>query len=230
MIQFSLLMDDKSLGTCAPLEDNAMVSIQEYLQDPCGTLSIPYWKAKSISLPEDMRIVHRRDFMETLLTEYIDEPYFRLKHDLTQLPPAALPEQFTLCAASDGEYAVHINGCYADIRVSPEEVGSWRDRGVFCPDLWLAVRDARTSAIAATGIGELDRETGEGVLEWIQVSPDFRGRGLGRCVVVELLRRMKGNAAFATVSGRCSNPTNPEILYRRCGFSGTDIWHILRKK
>ena len=66
-------------------------------------------------------------------------------------------------------------------------------------------------------------------LEWIQVSQRHRGKGLGRYVVSELLRRLKSKAGFATVSGQCNNATNPEMLYRKCGFSGNDVWHILRK-
>ncbi len=35
---------------------------------------------------------------------------------------------------------------------------------------------------------------------------------------------------FATVSGKVTNKTKPEKLYRRCGFTGDDIWHILKSK
>ena len=76
---------------------------------------------------------------------------------------------------------------------------------------------------------ELDKETGEGILEWIQVSQAYRGRGLGCYLVSELLWRMRDAADFATVSGQCGNPSNPERLYCACGFTGTDVWHILRK-
>lgn len=59
-----------------------------------------------------------------------------------------------------------------------------------------------------------DREIGEGILEWIQVSRDYRGCGLGRYIVSELLWRMKDTADFATASGQCHNPNNPKVLYR----------------
>lgn len=35
---------------------------------------------------------------------------------------------------------------------------------------------------------------------------------------------------FVTVSGKVDNDTKPEFLYRKCGFTGEDIWHILTKK
>lgn len=93
----------------------------------------------------------------------------------------------------------------------------------------MAIKDNQTGNIAATGIAELDREIGEGVLEWIQVSGNYRRCGLGSYIVFELLWRMKDKAGFATVSGQCHNPTNPEELYRKCGFTGSDVWHVLRK-
>ena len=41
---------------------------------------------------------------------------------------------------------------------------------------------------------------------------------------------MKEKADFVTVSGECDNPTNPETLYRKCGFNGNDIWYVFREE
>ena len=49
-------------------------------------------------------------------------------------------------------------------------------------------------------------------------------------LVNELLTRLQGKADFVTVSGKVDNVTKPEMLYRKCGFKGDDIWHILTKK
>lgn len=84
--------------------------------------------------------------------------------------------------------------------------------------------------IAGTGIAEFDAQMGEGILEWIQVSPECRGRGIGTYLVAELLHRIAAKAEFATVSGQVRNPSEPEKLYRKCGFTGNDVWHVLRKK
>ena len=99
---------------------------------------------------------------------------------------------------------------------------------MYASSLWLAVRDDKTGKIVATGIAELDCECNEGILEWIQVSENYRGCGLGSYIVAELLWRMKDIAQFATVSGQCNNPANPERLYRKCGFTGNDVWHIFQ--
>lgn len=41
---------------------------------------------------------------------------------------------------------------------------------------------------------------------------------------------MISKASFVTLSGQVNNSTNPEALYRNCGFEGNDIWHIMHKK
>jgi len=207
-----------------------MLNKKQYLTNPCKASSLPYWKAKSTVVPDGMRILHWDEYDSAAYQAYIDEPYFRLIHHLNELPEPVLPQDYALCTATLAEFAAHINSCYEGIGVTPEELGRCALRPVYDAALWLAVRDGRTGTIVATGIGEVDREIGEGVLEWIQVSQSHRGKGLGKYLVSELLRRMKGKAEFATVSGQCGNPTNPEKLYRKCGFVGSDVWHILRKR
>lgn len=206
------------------------ITKEQYLEDPCRAASIPYWKAVSISVPGDMKIVHEDDFRAEILEQYVDEPYFRLKHDLRGLEPVAVPQGYSLRAAAAEAFAAHIGGCYEGIGISAEALRGYTGRPVYCRELWLALWDDSTGKIVATGIAELDREIGEGILEWIQVSEEYRGRGLGGYVVKELLWRLKDRAGFATVSGQCNNPTHPEALYRKCGFAGNDVWHVLRRK
>lgn len=205
------------------------ISKNEYLLSPCRAASIPYWKAKTITVPADMCIVHQADFDESAYRNYIDEPYFRLAHDLQNLSAQKLPHGYSLYNATLSEFAAHINSCYSDIGITQSILQDYTARLVYDSTLWLAVRENKTNAVVATGIAELDKELGEGVLEWIQVSEQHRRHGLGKYIVWELLWRMKDKARFATVSGQRDNPANPERLYRRCGFTGSDIWHILRR-
>jgi len=177
-----------------------------------------------------MVVLHGGDFNEADYRAYHDEPFFRLRHGLQGLSAPTLPEGFSLCYPALRDYAAHINQCYAGIGVTEAELRGCTLRAVYKAELWLAVKEDRTGALAATGIAELDRSLGEGILEWVQVTEGQRRRGLGCFVVSELLWRMKGVARFATVSGQCRNPTNPEGLYRRCGFTGQDVWHILRPR
>ena len=206
-----------------------MITKERYLADPCKAASIPYWKTNSITIPAGMRILHHNEYVETEYPQYIDEPYFRLIHNLKDLSAPELPQGYSLCTASPSEFAAHINSCYDGIGITETELRSYTTRPAYDAALWLAVKDNQTGNIVATGIAELDLEIGEGVLEWSQVSEECRGRGLGSFLVGELLRRMKGKAKFATVSGQCNNATNPESVYRKCGFTGNDVWHVLRK-
>ena len=59
-----------------------MIDLESYIRYPCELLSIPYWKNKNLTLPDNMRIVHHKDFNAEYLKEYHDEEYFRLFHSL----------------------------------------------------------------------------------------------------------------------------------------------------
>ncbi len=206
-----------------------MIDRIQYLANPCGTSSIPYWKTKQITVPEGMRILHQKEFEVSLLDEYDDETYFRLLHRLEGLSQPKIPLGFVLDSATDAELSAHLNVCYGGSLTSAELAG-WRTRAVYCAELWLVLRDQENGLVAASAIAEVDREIGEGALEWIQVSEPCRRRGLGSFLVRELLWRLRSQAQFVTVSGQCGNQTNPEALYRYCGFSGTDVWHVLSRR
>lgn len=207
-----------------------MISKEEYISNPCGAYSLPYWKQNGIVIPEDMCILHDKDFDESYLIKYRDEPYFRLKHSLTDIHKPVLPNGFKLCSAALSDFVKHINECYKGSQLTVEELDGYLKRKVYNQKLWIAVKDCKNNKIVGTGIAELDTEIGEGILEWIQVSAEYRGEGIGKFIVNELLQRMKHKAIFVTVSGQVNNPTNPQALYRKCGFEGNDIWHIMHKK
>lgn len=206
------------------------MTLQDYLRDPCGSLSIPYWKAQAMQPPPHMRIVHHRDYDASNFAAYSDDPYFRLMHDLHSI--AATEEAFTARTATADDLPLLvelINRSYEDLSVSLAQLRGYRTTSAFAADLWIIVLDAQTIETVGCGIADLDPHAREGVLEWIQVLPEHRGHGAGQFIVNELLRRMVGFANFATVSGRVNNHTRPEMLYRKCGFTGNDVWHILTK-
>lgn len=199
---------------------------EAYLRDPCGTSSLPYWKAVKTAVPEEMAIVHDRNFFPSDWTNFVDEPYFRLFHDLRMLETAVMPDGFRLCNVPPADFAAHINVCYEGASVTAADLAEFASN----PELLLAVEDCQNGELAATGIAALDSALGEGTLEWIQVAPAFRRRGLGAYLVWELLHRLRKLARFVTVSGQVNNPSDPEALYRKCGFNGDDLWHVLQKK
>lgn len=121
-----------------------------------------------------------------------------------------------------------ISACYPNMKISEEVVQGWMRHPVYDPRLWVWIREIQTGRYAALGIAELDPRFVEASLEWIQVHPDYQGKGLGKAIVGELLYRVRDEAAFTTVSGEVDNPSHPEALYRQCGFSGSDIWWLLK--
>lgn len=201
-----------------------------YLADPCGTLSIPYYKGKSLTVPPDLRIVHQRDFSPEDWEGWQDTPYFRLYHNLSHIPPAHTPDgcQISNIDVADCSAVSELIGLCYGFTLSEAEVYSWRQRPWFRPELWLQLLDNKGQMMGAV-LAEFDPEMGEGVLDWVQVHPDYRRRGIGVTLVSALLEQLRKMADFATVSGEINNPCMPEALYRRCGFSGNDVWHILRK-
>ena len=198
-----------------------MVLLKEYINNPCRSLSIPYWKQKSITVPDNIKIVHNDG--------YIDEPYFRLYHDLQTIQSTSIDDVEIVMGAVEmiDVFVNIINRSYSDLSVTKEQMESYRNTPVYSPDLWVVLKEKKGDYVGC-GIADYDKIAGELILEWIQVIPSCRGRGYGQYIVNALLSRAR-QAKFATVSGKVNNTTHPEKMYRKCGFKGNDIWHILRK-
>ncbi|MFW5714268.1 MAG: GNAT family N-acetyltransferase, partial [Brevefilum sp.] len=159
-----------------------------------------------------------------------NKPYFRIRHkgkvERHDCPPGFLFKEAN--PETEIEAVVSfIQSCYQNISVTPEIVHGWLSHPVFDPTLWVWIIEANSGQKAALGIAELDPAVPEASLEWIQVRPEFQQRGLGKALVIELLARVDGKVLFTTVSGETNNKTQPERLYRNCGFTGSDIWWLL---
>lgn len=206
--------------------------LQEYWENPCGLLSIPWWKWKQLSLPPHIKILHHSRFSAQAAEGYRNQVYFQLVHDLKSIPKCSHTDfRAEPVSPEDAEViASIINRSYPDIRVTEGQIAAMADSPAFSPALWVAARDPQSGCIAGCAIGEFDPESGEMSIEWVQVLPAFRRKGIGRMLVLELLNRVPEGTRFTTVSGQADNPSNPEKLYRSCGFTGTDYWHILTKE
>lgn len=200
-----------------------------YLASPCKASSLPFWKTNLINIPDNMKIVLEEDMTGIIEQEYTDERYFKLIQRMHDIKKPVLDNKYELVCCEVSEYAKHIATCYDDVGISTEELMNYQTHAVYDRNLWIAVTECGQNKIVASGIAELDADIKEGILEWIQVSPEYRGKGLGKFVVNELLWRMKDKAEFVTVSGKLDNPTNPRGLYVACGFSNEAIWHVMKK-
>lgn len=206
------------------------LSLIEYLKSPCSASSIPYWKTKSLVIPDNMLIIHDRDFCRENYVGYYDEIYFRLYHDLKDIDVVITDNVEIVTATADIiDVLEMINACYSDLFVTKEQLENCMKTPVYNSDLWILLKDRISGKYIGSGIADFDGEVGELSIEWVQVLPEYRNRGFGGIIVNYLLNKIKGTAKFATVSGKVDNPMQPERLYRKCGFKGNDVWHILRR-
>lgn len=202
----------------------------EYINNPTGASALSYWKSLNFRNPAHIKVLHEEQFDQSLLDTHSDEVYFKLVHYLDGIGEQVSSSIFQFVKASTEEFVNHINSCYEEEGVTISELESYKSRPVYDDNLWICLYDKNNNAIAATGIAEFDNEIKEGSLDWIQVSEEYRGQGLGKIIVYELLRRLKNKASFVTVSGREDNKFKPEKLYESCGFESKVLWHILKEK
>ena len=202
-----------------------------------------YWRADR-SLPQFSDDVWQRTTFALLHDDFIDavtpgalpsrEAYFRLQRHTVALPPdCALPQGFAFVDAQADTEAMHIVDfiaqCYDRIALTVDDVRGWSQLPVFVPDLAFWIVDESRGVPAALAVSHFDPRVPEVSLEWIQVHPAYRGRGLGKALVWATLRRAQGYAGLVTVSGAVANDHRPAALYWRCGFRGDDVWWVLRR-
>ena len=200
------------------------MELSEYLRNPCGQ--------SYITIPPHITILHHRDFTPEAATGCKNQLYFRLIHDLRSIPDCNQSEfRLEPTSPEQGELITAIvNQSYPDIRITKDMVQAMQNSSAYCPELWILAREEETGAAVGCAMGEFDPQSGEMSIEWVQVLPPFRRRGIGKILVSELLRRTPEGTRFVTVSGQVANDSNPEALYRCCGFTGNDYWHILSKE
>lgn len=203
---------------------------RKYLDNPTGASALSFWKTCNYKNPAHVKVIHENEFDYSLLETHIDEIYFKLVHYLEDIEEQCEYDGFIFVKASTKEFVNRINSCYEEEGLTVSELESYKSKPVYDEDLWICLYDKKNHTIAATGIAEFDNDVEEGYLDWIQVSEGYRGRGLGKIIVYELLRRLKKKASFVTVSGRADNKTKPEKLYESCGFGSKVLWHILIEK
>ena len=198
---------------------------EKYLQNPCGMLSIPYWKAEKLSIPDSIKIIHCRDW-KGQYSHY--QRFFRIKHNLNDLDPIVFDYDTLSIDFQAGQLSEMMNACYVheNIAVTEEDIQKWKNHETFREELCIYIH-ADHGKMAASGIAEYDEKCREGIIEWVQVLPEYRNKGLGKRVLTVLLSRLKNAGAdFTTVSGNLGNSSNPLEFYRKCGFTGDDIWYI----
>jgi ribosomal protein S18 acetylase RimI-like enzyme len=116
-----------------------------------------------------------------------------------------------------------LNRCYETDHHSAAEVAEWCTLSVFDESLWLWVRSRASDEVVGLGISTYQPCIRECYLDWIQVLPEYQGRGLGRLLVSEMVRRAIRKSDIIRVTGMADD------FYRKCGFAGTERWCIITK-
>lgn len=209
-------------------EELNLMTKEEYLANPCEKLSIPYWKHLSFKQPGNIEIYHEKDYLEDNSYSHV-EKYFRFIHYLKK--SIKHHQSITNITTNQDirDVILQINHSYINERiiVNKDDIERWISHPTYDGSLWIKI--VIDNRMIASGIAEYDESTKEGVIEWVQVLPEYLGRGYGKIVVQELLYRLSKKADFVTVSGRLFNDSNPKRLYESCGFEGSDIWYVCYK-
>ena len=206
--------------------------INDYLANPCKFSALPLYK--EVKQKNKISVIHDDGFNQTQVQDFTKhQRFFRISHNLENVDIVNVPGYKIMeCnIETDIEKVIQIiNKSYEDIRITVEDVNLMIKDRVFEPSMWIFVVDENTKKEAALGICHFDESVFEVEFDWIQVLPEYRGKGLGSMLVTYLLNNTPKQAKFATVSGDMDNLSSPEKLYRRCGFDGNDVWYILREE
>lgn len=145
--------------------------------------------------------------------------YYRLSYRPDQPVKPVLPPGLRFAEASvDADAVARFIGDTA-------RVDDWRRHPVLAPGLWVWAMDGDTPV--GLVVGEFDAGMHEVSIEWVQVAPEYQKRGIGRALVCEVLRRLDTRAAFVTAAGEVEDRDNHGAFFRRCGFTGQDVWWLL---
>ena len=83
--------------------------------------------------------------------------------------------------------------------------------------LWFFIKDKATQDLAAISISTYDTEIKQTDLDWIYVAPEYQGKGCGRFLIEETIRRCKDKSQNICVGGAVE-------FYKRCGFVNSELW------
>lgn len=216
--EYDLVVSDKVIR----ISNETMVHLDYYPDNPSSLSYSDLTNLHLLILHQDQLNNAPKDEFET------HEKYFRLKYNGKHSKEIhhhfiinTVDVETELEAVSE-----FISKCYEDLHPSPEYFLRCTQEAVFDHRLWIWIIDPATEKKVGLGIAEYDPITGEGSLDWIQVLPSEHGKGIGSIIVNELVRRLNTQAKFITVAGKSKIA---EKLYRKCGFTGENVWHVFTK-
>ena len=170
-----------------------------------------------------VQLLKERGFVS--IEEGLPAPLF--ERSLDDLPTVPLPKGFTLHEVrnlDDGRLRAQVThaafNSSAEWEVYAAEYARFISSTVYKGDCDLFVRSPEGRGASACTIW-FDEVNGVGLFEPVATHPDFRGRGLGKAVMAEGLRRMKGAGMQRAVLGFDPNNVAALALYTSLGFEAS---------
>ena len=105
-------------------EKQAILTRTEYLQNPCRTSAIPFWKCFDYELPAGVEVIHEEEIGKIDIDKRRQAVrYFRLFHRLDWMPSCIQSKAELLIAPRQtADFAAMINAAYADLQVSEAQL------------------------------------------------------------------------------------------------------------
>lgn len=194
----------------------------EYITDPARACFLSYHKNENTELPSNMRVVRGDDYKPELYKGFDDTVYTKLILRDKQVDEPVYPEGFKLVTPTKEQLTAHIAQCFPDGE-TPDSIDLWRYMEYFL----VALVDVATGRIVASAAADVDFGVKEGSIDWVEVSPRYRRKGLGTYLVTELIYRFRRFSDFISVSTKDSAAL---ALFQKCGFREDCAWHILKAK
>ena len=162
---------------------------------------------------------------------------------LDELPPIKLPEGFTVQGVSnldDGRLRAQVtHGAFGPNKDSDGYAKDWDDYAAeYAQYIGSAVYDGERDLFVRSPDGRgasactiwFDPVNAVGLFEPVGTHPDFQGKGLGKAVMAEGMRRMKVAGMRSAVVGFDPNNVAVLALYTSMGFSASGYFVFPRKE
>lgn len=122
-----------------------------------------------------------------------------------------------------------MNAAYPSLQrlTTPEKLQALIAAEHFCPEGWFFLRHKPSGQRVGLTICGYCPHTREGFIDWTEILPRFRHRGLGALLVKEAINRLAERSDFLTASGSLDAPFVMGDLYMACGFEQMRQWSIL---
>ena len=179
-----------------------------------------------------VRLMQERGFVITP----VDLPAPLFERTLDALPTIGLPDGFTVQGVhnlDDGRLrAVVTHGAFRpndDWETYAAEYAQFIGSAVYDGERDLFVRSPDGRGASACGIW-FDEVNKVGLFEPVATHPDFQGKGLGKAVMAEGLRRMKAAGMQRAIVGFDPNNAAALALYTAMGFRASCYFVMARKE